>query len=78
MLDILWNDESLHNDVDILDSIPNVCVFEVNGSCMNCQVMKLSLTKEIWEVWYVVWTSMHLVYVRIPGNEITMFWLAYI
>ena len=41
MLDITWKDESLRNDVDILDSILNVCVFNVNGSCVNCQVMKL-------------------------------------
>jgi hypothetical protein len=78
MLDIMWKDESLRNDVNILDSILNVCVFKVNGSCVNCQVMKLSLTKEIWEVWYVALTSMYLMYVRIPGKEITMFWLTYI
>jgi hypothetical protein len=35
----------LRNDVDILDSILNVCVFKVNGCCVNCQVTKLSLTK---------------------------------
>jgi len=47
MLDIRRNEESLHNDVDILDSIMNVCVFRVNGCYVNCQGMKLSLTKEI-------------------------------
>ena len=26
----------LRNDVDILDSILNVCVFEVKGCCVNC------------------------------------------
>jgi hypothetical protein len=46
MLDIMGKDGSLHND-DILDNILNVCVFKVNGSCVNCQVMRLSLTKEI-------------------------------
>ena len=46
-LDIRRNEESLHNDADILDSILNVCVFGVNGGCVNCQGMKLSLTKEI-------------------------------
>jgi hypothetical protein len=30
-----------------LDSILNICVFKVKGCCVNCQVMKLSLTKEI-------------------------------
>jgi len=42
-------------------------VFKVKGCCVNCQVMKLSLTKKIWEVWYGAWTSIHLVYVRIPA-----------
>jgi hypothetical protein len=37
----------LRNDVDILDNILNVCVFKVKGCCVNCQVMKLSLTKKI-------------------------------
>jgi hypothetical protein len=46
-LDIRRKEESLRNDADILDSILNVCVFKVNGCCVNCQVMKLSLTKEI-------------------------------
>jgi hypothetical protein len=46
-LDIRRKEESLCNDADILDSILNVCVFKVNGCCVNCQVMKLSLTKEI-------------------------------
>jgi len=78
MLDIMWKEESLRNDVDILDNILNVCVFKVKGCCVNCQVMKLSLTTEIWEVWYGAWTSIHLVYVRIPGKGIVMFWLAYI
>jgi hypothetical protein len=36
----------LRNDADILDSILNVCVFKVNGCCVNCQVMKLLLTKK--------------------------------
>jgi hypothetical protein len=49
-LDIRKKKESLRNDVDILDSILNVCVFKVKGCCENCQVMKLSLIKEIWEV----------------------------
>ena len=71
-LDIRRNKESLHNDADILDSILNVCVFRVNGCCVNCQGMKLSLTKEIWEVWFGAWTSIHLVYVRIPGKGITL------
>jgi hypothetical protein len=47
MLDIMGKDESLRNDVDILDSIINVCLFKVNGSFVNCQVMRLSLTNEI-------------------------------
>jgi hypothetical protein len=46
--------------------------------CVNCQVMKLLLTKKIWEVWYGTWTSIHLVYVRISGKGINMYWLAYI
>jgi hypothetical protein len=33
-----------------LDSILNICVFKMKGCCVNCQVMKLSLTNEIWEV----------------------------
>jgi len=37
--------KSLRSDADILDSIMNVCVFKVNGCCVNCQVIKLSLTK---------------------------------
>jgi hypothetical protein len=71
MLDIKRNEESLHNDADILDSILNVCLFRVNGCCVNCQWLKLSLTKEIWEVWFEAWTSIHLVYVRIPGKGIS-------
>jgi hypothetical protein len=47
MLDIRWKEESLCNDVDILDSILNVYVFKVKGCCVNCQVMKLPLAKEI-------------------------------
>jgi hypothetical protein len=50
-LDIKRKEESLRNDADILDSILNVCVFKVNGCCVNCQVIKLSLTNKIWEVW---------------------------
>jgi hypothetical protein len=50
-LDIRRKEESLRNDADILDSILNVCVFKVNGCCVNCQVIKLSLTNKIWEVW---------------------------
>jgi hypothetical protein len=46
-LDIRRNEESLLNDVNILDSILNVCVFKVNGCCVIFQVMKLPLTKEI-------------------------------
>jgi len=30
------NGGKLRNDVDILDSIMNVCVFEVKGCCVNC------------------------------------------
>jgi hypothetical protein len=30
-----------------LDSILNIYVFKVKGCCVNCQVMKLLLTKEI-------------------------------
>jgi hypothetical protein len=40
----MGKNESLCNDVDILDSILNVCLFKVNGSFMNCQVMRLALT----------------------------------
>ena len=47
MLDIRRKEESLRNDADILDIILNVCVLKVNGCCVNCQWMKLSLTKEI-------------------------------
>jgi hypothetical protein len=36
----------LRNDADILDSIMNVFVFKVNGYCVNCRVMKLSLIKK--------------------------------
>jgi len=36
MLDIMWKEESLHNDVDILDSILNVCVIKVKGCYVNC------------------------------------------
>ena len=46
-LDIRRKEESLHNDADILDSILNVYVLKVNSCCVNCQVMKLSLTKEL-------------------------------
>jgi hypothetical protein len=46
MLDIRWKEESLRNDVNILDNIMNVCVCKVKGCCVNCQVMKLSLTKK--------------------------------
>jgi hypothetical protein len=44
MLDIMWKDESLCNDVVSSDSIPNVCVFQVNDPCVNRQVMELLLT----------------------------------
>jgi hypothetical protein len=77
-LDIRWKEENLRNDVDILDNILNVCVFKVKRCCVNCQVMKLSLTKEIWEVWFGAWTNIHLVYIRIPSKGITKYWLAYI
>ena len=30
------NGGKLRNDIDILDSIMNVCVFEVEGCCVNC------------------------------------------
>jgi hypothetical protein len=46
-LDIRRKEESLRNNANILDSILNVCVFKVNDCCVNCQVMKLSLTKKI-------------------------------
>ena len=46
-LDIRRKEESLRNDVNILDSILNVCVFKVNSCFVICQVMKLSLTKKI-------------------------------
>jgi hypothetical protein len=46
-LDIRRKEESLRNDANILDSILNVCVLKVNSCCVNCQVMKLSLTKEL-------------------------------
>jgi len=46
-LDIRRKDESLCNDADIFYSILNVRVFRVNSCCVNCQGMKLSLTKEI-------------------------------
>ena len=36
MLDIMWKEESLRNDVDILDSYLNVYVFKVKGCCVNC------------------------------------------
>jgi hypothetical protein len=36
MLDIIWKNESLCNDVVILDSIPNVYVFKVNG--LSCEL----------------------------------------
>jgi hypothetical protein len=35
MLDVIWNDEILRNDVIILDSIPNVYGFKVNG--LSCE-----------------------------------------
>jgi hypothetical protein len=47
MLDLRRKEESLRIDADILDSILNVCVLKVNGCCVNCQVMKLSFTKEL-------------------------------
>jgi hypothetical protein len=37
MLDIIWKNESLHNDV-ILDSILNVYVFKVNG--LLCELLR--------------------------------------
>jgi hypothetical protein len=36
MLDIIWKNKSLHNDIVILDSIPNVYVFEVND--LSCEL----------------------------------------
>ena len=36
-LDIRRKEESLRNDINILDSILNVCVFKVNGCCVNCK-----------------------------------------
>jgi hypothetical protein len=37
MLDIIWRDEGLCDDVVILDNIPNVCVFKVNG--LSCELL---------------------------------------
>jgi len=36
MLDIIWKNESLRNDIVILGSIPNVYVFKVNG--LSCEL----------------------------------------
>jgi hypothetical protein len=36
MLDIIWKNESLRNDIVISDSIPNVYVFKVNG--LSCEL----------------------------------------
>jgi hypothetical protein len=30
------NEGKLRNDIDILDNIMNVCVFEVKCCCVNC------------------------------------------
>ena len=47
MLDIRRKEERLCDDANIFNSILNVCVFKVNGCCVDCQVKKLSLTKKI-------------------------------
>jgi len=39
---------------------------------------EIIVDKEIWEVWFGAWTSIHLVYVRIPGKGIAMFGLTWI
>jgi len=36
MLDIIWKNESLRNDIVISDSIPNVYVFKMNG--LSCEL----------------------------------------
>jgi hypothetical protein len=36
MLDIIWKNESLRNDIVILDSVPNVYVLKVNG--LSCEL----------------------------------------
>jgi hypothetical protein len=36
MLDIIWKNESLCNDIVISSSIPNVYVFKVNG--LSCEL----------------------------------------
>jgi len=37
---------------DVKCELLNVYVFKGKGYYVNCQVMKLSLTKKIWEVWF--------------------------
>jgi hypothetical protein len=75
MLDVIWNDEILRNDI-ILDSIPNVYGFKVNGLSCESQSDGSIVDIEIWEMWYVAWINIHLVYVRIPGEGITVHRLA--
>jgi hypothetical protein len=56
MLDIMGKDESLCNDVDILDSILNVCLFKVNGSFVNCMssdeiiINKWNMRNVLWDM----------------------------
>jgi len=54
MLDIMGKDESLRNDVDILDSILNVCLFKVNGSFVNCMSSDEIIVNK-WNMRNVLW-----------------------
>ena len=52
----------------------------IQGERLLCELPsdKIIVDKEIWEVWFGVWTSIHLVYVGTPGKGIAMFGLTYI
>jgi hypothetical protein len=71
-LDIMWKDGSWCNDIVISDSIPNICV---QGEIPLCTLPSDGSTtnKENMRSVICVSTSIHLMYVRIPGKGITVF-----
>jgi len=76
-LDIMWNDGSWCTDVVILVFWMYVCV---QGELPLCALPSDGSTtnKENMISIICVSTSLHLVYVRIPGKRINMYGLAYI
>jgi hypothetical protein len=72
MLDNIWKNESLCNDIVISDRISNVYVLKVNG--LSYELSSDGSIADIESMVCVIYgmTNIHLVYVRIPGKGITV------